>query len=106
MIGLLLLILAGVSLLTWWSLLKAKEQARTAASLTCREHRLVLMDDTVMLDSVQLKKEENSRRWKLRYRFEFAREGILHKGGHVLIAPGHRPVVMIKTSSGELIQEI
>jgi hypothetical protein len=64
------------------------------------------MDDTVMLDSIQLKKEENHRGWKLRYRFEFARDGILHTGAHVLIAPGHRAVVIIKTSDGRVIQEV
>lgn len=106
MIGLLLLALAGLAAFTWWSLLKAKEQARTAAASTCREHGLVLMDDTVMLDSVRLKKEASSRAWKLLYRFEFAREGVLHKGGNVLIAPRHRPVVIIKTSNGQVIQEI
>jgi hypothetical protein len=37
---------------------------------------------------------------------EFARQGILHKGGSVMIAPGRRPTVVIKTASGQLIQEI
>ena len=106
MIGLFLLTLAGLTGVTWWSLLKAKEQARTAASKACREHGLLLMDDTVMLDSVQLKKENNSRAWKLRYRFDFARDGVLHKEGIVLIAPGQRAVVSITTSSGQVIQEM
>jgi hypothetical protein len=106
MIGLLLLTLGGLAGFTWWSLLKAKEQARTAASRTCREHGLLLMDDTVVLDSVQLKKEQNSRGWRLSYRFEFAKEGVLHKEGNVLIAPGQRAVVVIKTSNGQVIQEI
>lgn len=106
MTGLLLLTLGGLAGVSWWSLLKAKEQARTAASLACREHGLLLMDDTVMLDSVRLKKEQKSRGWRLCYRFDFAREGVLHKGGNVLIAPGRQAVVIIKTSSGQVIQEI
>jgi hypothetical protein len=106
MIGLLVLIVAGLSGITWWSLLKGKERARHAASIACREHGLVLMDDTVVLDSVQLKNEEEIKGWCLRYRFEFARQGILHKGGSVMIAPGRRPTVVIKTASGQLIQEI
>jgi hypothetical protein len=104
--GLLLLTLAGLAAITWWSLLKGKEQARGAASVTCREHGLRLMDDTVVLDSIRLIREEHSRSYRLRYRFEYARDGILHKGGSVLIAPGQRPTVIIRTSSGELIQEI
>jgi len=106
MIGLFVLIIAGLGGVTWWSLLKGKERARYAASITCREHGLVLMDDTVMLDSVQFNSEGEIRGWYLRYRFEFARQGILHKGGSVMIAPGRRPTVVIKTDSGQLIQEL
>jgi len=106
MIGLLVLIIAGLAGITWWSLLKGKEQARHAASLTCREHGLVLMDDTVMLASVQLNNERQIKGWCLRYRFDFARQGVLHKGGSVMIAPGRRPTVVIRTDSGQLIQEI
>jgi len=105
MIGLLLLIAASLAGVTWWSLLKGKESARLAASITCREHGLVLMDDTVMLDSVQLKPGGQLKGWCLRYRFDFAHQGILHKGGSVMITPGRRPTVVIKTASGQLIQE-
>jgi hypothetical protein len=106
MTGLLLLTLAGLASIIWWSLLKGKEQARNAASMACREHGLLLMDDTVVLNSVRLKKEGHSRAYRLQYRFEFAREGILHTGGSVLIGHGQRPTVIIKTSNGQLIQEM
>jgi len=106
MTGLLLLTLAGLASIIWWSLLKGKEQARNAASMACREHGLLLMDDTVVLNSVQLKKTGHSRAYRLQYRFEFAREGILHTGGSVLIGHGRRPTVIIKTSNGQLIQEM
>lgn len=106
MTGLLLLTIGGLAAVIWWSLLKGKEQARNAASIACREHGLLLMDDTVVLNSIRLKKAGHSRAYRLQYRFEFAREGILHKGGSVLIAHGRRPTVIIKTSSGQLIQEL
>ena len=106
MTGLLLLTLAGLASIIWWSLLKGKEQARNAASIACREHGLLLMDDTVVLNSVRLKKAGHSRAYRLQYRFEFAREGILHTGGSVLIGHGQRPTVIIKTSNGQLIQEM
>jgi hypothetical protein len=106
MIGLILLLTFGLGGITWWSLLKGKEGARKAAWITCREHGLVLMDDTVMLDTVQLKKSGHAKGWCLRYRFEFAQQGVLHRGGSVLLAPGRRPTVVIKTNSGQLIQEV
>ena len=106
MTGLLILTLAGLAAITWWHLLKGKEKARRAASITCREYGLTLMDDTVVLDSVQLKHNGHVRNYSLKYRFDFAKDGILRTGGSVLITPGHHPTVIINTSDGQLSQEI
>ena len=106
MTGLLVLVIAGFAAISWWRLLKGKELARRAAAVTCRQHGLVLIDDTVMLESVQLRKEDPARAWGLKYRFEFARNGILRKGGIVLIAPGRRPTVIIQTDNGQLIDQV
>jgi hypothetical protein len=103
--GLLILVIAGFAAISWWRLLKGKELARRAAAVTCKEHGLVLIDDTVMLESVQLRKEDPARAWGLKYRFEFARNGVLRKGGIVLIAPGRHPTVIIETDSGHLIDQ-
>jgi len=102
--GLLILVIVGFGTITWWRLLKGKELARQAAAASCREHGLVLMDDTVMLVSVQLRKEDPARAWGLKYRFDFARNGILRKGGTVLLAPGRKPLVIIETDEGPLIE--
>jgi hypothetical protein len=106
MTGLLIFALVGLSVTTWWHLLKGKEKARRAASITCREHNLALIDDTVVLRSIRLRHKGHSRSYSLQYRFNFAKDGILHKGGSVLITPGARPRVIINTSDGLLIQEI
>jgi hypothetical protein len=103
--GLLVLLIVGFGAISWWRLLKGKELARQAAGVACREHGLVLIDDTVMLESIQLKKEDPARAWGFRYRFEFARNGIPRKGGTVLIAPGRRPTVIIQTDNGQLIDQ-
>jgi hypothetical protein len=104
--GLLVLLIFGFAAVSWWRLLEGKELARKAAAATCREHGLVLIDDTVMLESIQLRKEDPARAWGLKYRFEFARNGILRKGGIVLIAPGRRPTVIIQTDNGQLIDQV
>ena len=59
-----------------------------------------------MLDSIQFKREDPVNAWGLKYRFDFARAGILHHGGIVLIAPGHRPVVVIESENGPLIEQV
>jgi hypothetical protein len=106
MTGLFLLIVAGLVAISWWQLLKGKEYARRAASRSCKEHGLALMDDTVMLDSVQLQPRGDGQVYGLKYRFEFAQDGILRKGGSVLIVPGHPARVVIRTRDGQLIEEI
>jgi hypothetical protein len=104
-IGLLLLVLAGLAGAAWWYLLQGRERARIAAALTCREHGLLLMDDTVVLDSVELNRKGGLPGYGLRYRFDFAYEGKLHRGGSVLVAPRRRTTVVIATRSGQVIQE-
>jgi len=104
--GLVLFTVSGLALVAWWRLLKGKEVARKAAAVACRQHGLVLMDDTVMLESVQLRREDPVNAWGFRYRFDFARGGILHHGGIVLIGPGQRPVVVIDSGSGPLIEHV
>ena len=106
MTGLLVLVLAGLAAITWWRLLQGKEVARHAASVVCRQYGLVLMDDTVILHDIKLRKEDPVRAWGFRYRFEFARNGILHRGGTVLIAPGHGTTVVIETGEGQLIERV
>jgi len=99
------LLIVSFAAISWWRLLKGKELARQAAAVTCREHGLVLIDDTVMLESIQLKKEDPARAWGFKYRFEFARNGIPRKGGNVLITPGRLPTVIIQTDNGQLIDQ-
>jgi len=106
MTGLIILLIAGFAGVSWWRLLKGKELARQVAGASCREHGLVLVDDTVMLESVQLRKEDPARAWGLKYRFDFAKNGVLRKGGIVLIAPGQRPTVIIPTDNGQLIDQV
>jgi hypothetical protein len=105
MTGLLFFVLFIFAALAWWRLLQGKEAARRAAGMACREHGLLLMDDTVVLDKIELTRMLHSRSYGLRYRFEFAHEGILHKGGSVLVAQGESIRVVIRTSSGQVIEE-
>jgi len=105
-IGLLLFVLFACAALAWWQFLQGREAARTAAGRACREHGLLLMDDTVVLAGVELLGTGNSRYFGLRYRFDFALDGILRKGSSVLVSPGRATTVVIATSNGQVIEEI
>jgi hypothetical protein len=106
MTGLLFFVLFVFAALAWWRLLNGKETARHAATMACREHGLLLMDDTVVLAAIQLVGKDQLKAYGLRYRFEFAHKGILRKGGTVLVTPGRRTTVVIETSSGQVIEEV
>jgi len=106
MTGLLLFALFGFGALFWWRLLQGKELARQAASKACREHGLQLMDDTVVLEAIQKPTDGQGGQYELRYRFDFAYEGILRKGGTVLVSSGQPTRVIIPTSSGQVIEEV
>ena len=53
-----------------------------------------------------MQQKDPARAWGLRYRFEFAHDGILRKGGIVLIAPGRPATVIIETDNGQLIERV
>lgn len=106
MLGLLAFVTAVLAGLVWWRLVQARELARLAAGLACREHGLVLMDDTVVLDGVGFQRHERGRRFALRYKFDFALNGLLNRGGSVLILPKKPVTVVIDTDQGRLIESI
>ena len=106
MLGLLAFVLLVLAGLVWWRLVKARELARIAAGLACREHGLVLMDDTVVLEGFELQRQAPGRMLALRYRFDFAQNGILNRGGSVLILTRQPATVVIKTDHGRIIESI
>ncbi|MEJ8567406.1 DUF3301 domain-containing protein [Elongatibacter sediminis] len=105
MTGLILLLLALLAGTVWWQFLKGREMARRVAGLACRDHGLLLMDDTVILDGVKRDRRAGLPRFGLRYRFDYALQGRLHRGSSVLITPQGRATVVIDTESGQVIEE-
>lgn len=106
MLGLFIFLFLVFVLFCWWRLVKAREKARFAAMVACKQHGLVLMDDTVVLDSVDTREWRGKRLIGLRYRFDYAHNGILNKGGRVLISPARQALVIISTSQGQLIETV
>lgn len=103
---LLLLLLLGAAGYCWWRLVLAREKARAAAGMACREHGLVLMDDTVVLDALDTTRWKTHRVIGLQYRFDFAHKGILQQGGKVMIAPRQRVMVILSTPEGQVIETV
>ncbi len=106
MLGLIIFLLSLSAAFCWWRLVRAREKARFAATVACKQHGFVLMDDTVVLDSLDTREWRGKRLIGLRYRFDYAHHGILNKGGRVLVSPTGQALVIIQTDQGQLIETI
>jgi len=84
-----ILLIITLLLLTWYSVSQARERAVQAARRACREGGVVLLDDTVTLARLRLRRRGDGRVALLRrYHFEFTREGEWRRGGMVeLLGP-------------------
>jgi hypothetical protein len=83
---LLLLIGLGIFLWFWQDSLRAKELAREACLRACRRCGVQLLDDTVALDKLWLRRRDSGRFClERRYIFEFTDTGITRIGGVVVM---------------------
>ena len=70
----LLLLASGIFL--WSSARDAADLAQQHARALCREHGLQLLDQTVALRSISLRRDAEGRlRWQRTYQYSFSRDG-------------------------------
>ena len=84
----LLILLLALVLIGWFWIdtLRAREQARAAAALACRRTGVQLLDDTVALQHLWLRRNSAGRRvLERRYSFEFTLNGDNRLSGSVLM---------------------
>jgi len=78
-----ILIAAGLAW-AWWDGMGAKEQARNACKRLCRERDVLLLDDTVALAMLRLRRDAQGRLRLYRlFGFEFTSDGELRYQGQV-----------------------
>ncbi|MDE1464461.1 DUF3301 domain-containing protein [Spartinivicinus poritis] len=72
----LLIIICIAAALLWWDAVKAKELAKQAVARTCKSMQLQLLDDTVALNWLKLKRNSQGQVVFARsYQFEFSLNG-------------------------------
>ena len=75
--ALFLLIVLGCALLLWSSARASAEQARAVAVQVCRQAAVQLLDETVSLQRLSLRRDGGGRLRILReYRYEYSRDGL------------------------------
>jgi hypothetical protein len=96
------LLVVGIALLFWRDSLGAREQARAASSRACRQSNVQLLDDTVALERLWLRRDRDGRlKWERLYVFEFTDTGHRRQTGSVLLV-GWR-VEVLQMEGGDLL---
>lgn len=97
-----ILLATGVGLWFWRDSLGAREQARAASSRACRQVNVQLLDDTVALERLGLRRDHDGRlKWERLYVFEFTDTGQRRQTGSVLLI-GWR-VEVLHMEGGDLL---
>lgn len=102
MTTLLILLLLAAIIGFWSDALRVKERAREVCLRACRQHGVQLLDDTVTLDKLWLRRGENG--WlqlERRYTFEFTDTGTQRQEGLVVML-GTR-VQVLALAGGDLL---
>ncbi len=97
-----ILLATSVGLWFWRDSLGAREQARAASSRACRQVNVQLLDDTVALERLGLRRDHDGRlKWERLYVFEFTDTGQRRQTGSVLLV-GWR-VEVLHMEGGDLL---
>jgi len=96
------LLVAGLGLLFWRDSLGAREQARAASARACQQMGVQLLDDTVALERLWLRRDRDGRlKLERLYVFEFTDTGQRRQVGSVLLV-GWR-VEVLHMEGGDLL---
>ena len=80
------LIVIGIALWFWRDSLGAREQARAASTRACQQSNVQLLDDTVALERLWLRRDHHGRlKWERLYVFEFTDTGHRRQTGSMLL---------------------
>lgn len=95
-------VVSGLGLLFWRDSLGAREQARTASTRACQQINVQLLDDTVALERLWLRRDRDGRlKLERLYLFEFTDTGLIRRIGSVLLV-GWR-VEVVHMEGGDLL---
>ena len=96
------LLVVGMGLWFWRDSLGAREQARAASTRACQQSNVQLLDDTVALERLWLRRDRDGRlKWERLYVFEFTDTGHRRQTGSVLLV-GWR-VEVLHMEGGDLL---
>jgi hypothetical protein len=87
--GLILLVLLGALLWFWQSTLQVRERALNAAHDVCRRQQLQLLDATVVLQGLSLRRSAGQLRLQRTFRFSYSQDGHDRNTGFIITVGNH-----------------
>jgi len=96
-----LLLLGGV-LWFWQDSLRAREHAKAAGLRACKRCGVQLLDDTVALEKLRIRRDTDGRlTWERVYVFEFTEDGVFRLCGSIMMLG--RRVQLLHMEPGDLL---
>lgn len=99
------LLVLGAAVLWWLAAIQARDTARRIARAFCKRQGWQLLDQTVSLAGMRLKRTGDRLGWLRRYRFEFSPDGGRRQRGELLLAGNRAVRILAETDAGDLIEE-
>lgn len=88
-----LLILLVVLALSWLSAMRARESAVAACAQACKAYEVQLLDGTVALGALNLRKTPEGLRFRRVYQFAFSRSGVDRANGRITLVGSQVEVI-------------
>ncbi|HXH02218.1 MAG TPA: DUF3301 domain-containing protein [Candidatus Competibacteraceae bacterium] len=99
----LLLLLLGLAALIWQSHMRARERAQLAGRHACEQRAYQLLDDTVAIEGLRLRRDEHGRlRLERRYGFEFSDGGDTRRRGSIVLLGDRVELVWLEGGEWQL----
>jgi len=98
--------LIGLLVLVWADFLRARERAVRVAEAACQRQAATLLDETVELKGLGLRRDGRGRlRLRRSYGFELTRDGLSRERGWLSLYAGRPESVGFETTEGQTIIE-
>ncbi|MBE9561863.1 MAG: DUF3301 domain-containing protein [Proteobacteria bacterium] len=86
MSSIIFLILLGSCIWFWFDTLKCREATKVVAQRVCKQLQLQLLDDTITIIKLRVKRNKNGRlSWHRTYQFEFSNSGNNRQKGIIIM---------------------
>jgi len=102
---LLLIIALLIASISWFTTMRARDQARVAVSRVCKQHNLQLLDQTVALSGFKIARSNRGGLTLRRlFRFDYSEDGVTRSNGSIWMKGEFPEIINIHRTDGDTIE--